>query len=512
MTRLSVRAFANNRDIDLAAGVSAQLKAFSAAGVRAWLASDWAAAEIWWLGHGMTPVMLNGPVSQKYTIVVVGDGFAAGDQDAYNDMVDNLLTDSTTGLFAQDFFAANRPAFNVLRVNLVSVDSEVSTKTYSGTTFTTVNRDTALGAYFNGDWAHCWVEDGPDTATRLEQALSVWAPEYNLVFVLLNNPGFGGCGGGGRITAPMGIDWTLVAHELGHGLGGLADEYCGTVAYTGGEPGAINVTIDTNRTTLKWRTFVDGGTPLPTGTGACAGYTAGLRPPTWDDNQDVGLFEGATLGAGNGFGTGVYRPVVNCRMRTNQPPYCPVCRSAMDTIVAPHLANAATPSPSARPPEKAAMNDDSERYVRMVVRYESGHLRIVRAREIKGRLVRPQTVAFGLAHEVRLGDRRVALGSMPDVNVVRSMNDPSVGPREHHTYVLDTFEFVVRLPVSELRGADLTAMTVNLVEVRASKHMPLSGVPLDNDPTIVATTIASLRPDDVAELPAALRQARDPAM
>jgi hypothetical protein len=61
-------------------------------------------------------------------------------------------------------------------------------------------------------------------------------------------------------------------------------------------------------------------TPVPTGIGNCADYNQGAKPPTWDDNQDVGLFEG-----GGTRQTGIFRPVVNCRMSSNAPPYCPVC-------------------------------------------------------------------------------------------------------------------------------------------------------------------------------------------
>jgi len=123
-----------------------------------------------------------------------------------------------------------------------------------------------------------------------------------------------------KTHVPLGVDWTVIAHEFGHGLGNLPDEYCVTGAYTLGEPGAVDLTIDTNRATLKWGNFVDPTTPIPTGTGACADYNQGVKPATWDDNQDVGLFEG-----GNTQNTGIYRPVVNCRMRGNAPPFCPVC-------------------------------------------------------------------------------------------------------------------------------------------------------------------------------------------
>ena len=149
-------------------------------------------------------------------------------------------------------------------------------------------------------------------------------PDYNLVVIILNTTGFGGCGGGGFQIVTMGGGWTVMAHEFGHGAGGLADEYCTSRTYTGGEPGAVNVTVNTNRATLKWGNFVDPVTPIITGTGSCAGYTGGVRPASWSDNQDVGLFEG-----GSTFGTGMYRPVINCRMRGNSPEFCPVCYTEM---------------------------------------------------------------------------------------------------------------------------------------------------------------------------------------
>ena len=98
--------------------------------------------------------------------------------------------------------------------------------------------------------------------------------------------------------------------------------------YSGSEPGQVDVTVNTNRNTLKWRHFVNPGTPIPTGLGSCAGYNQGTKPATWDDNQDVGLFEG-----GGTNGTGMYRPVINCRMRSNTPPYCPVCYTEMKRIM-----------------------------------------------------------------------------------------------------------------------------------------------------------------------------------
>ena len=101
-------------------------------------------------------------------------------------------------------------------------------------------------------------------------------PDYDLVVIILNEAGFGGCGGGGFQIVTLGSSSAVMAHEFGHGTGGLADEYCAKPGtYPGGEPGAPNITINTNRATLKWRQFVNPATPVPTGTGSCADYNAG---------------------------------------------------------------------------------------------------------------------------------------------------------------------------------------------------------------------------------------------
>lgn len=283
------------------------------------------------MADSVTQILRSGPVGSKQNIAVLGDGFASGDQTAYNNKVQELLIN---GVFANDYFREDKSAFNVFRVNLISVDSGVSTRTYDekgtpsvgsdDTIVSTTMRNTPLRYIYSGSWAHCWLEGSADTGARVNAALETWVPDYDLVVVILNNAGFGGCGGGGFQIVTMGAAWQVMAHEFGHGTGGLADEYCTPNTYSGGEPGAINLTINTNRSTLKWRSYVNPGTPVPTGTGNCAGFTAGARPAGWSDSDDAGLFEG-----GGTKQRGIYRPAVNCRMRGNSPPYCPPCYSEM---------------------------------------------------------------------------------------------------------------------------------------------------------------------------------------
>ena len=274
----------------------------------------------------VTQVSAAGPVGAKRNLAILGDGFADGDQTAYNNWVQNVLL---TGVFGRDYFYEDGSAWNIFRVNLISNESGVSQRKYDekgtpdpsdDTIISTTLKDTALGMIFSGSWSHCWMEYGTDTATRIQNALNTWVPDFNFVLIVLNEPGYGGCGGGGRAHVTTGDDWSVIAHEFGHGLGGLDDEYCVAGNNTAGEPGTVDSTINTDRATLKWGNFVAPSTPLPTGAGSCADYNQGAKPAGWDDNQDVGIFEGSAT-----MNTGIYRPVVNCRMNNNTPPYCPVC-------------------------------------------------------------------------------------------------------------------------------------------------------------------------------------------
>src|SRR5215213_2407984 len=79
------------------------------------------------IGTQCTKMIDNGGDAGKKILVVLGDGYAAGDQAAYNTDVDNLVTQ---GVFGHDFFRTEQNAFNVYRVNLVSTQSGVTRRVY----------------------------------------------------------------------------------------------------------------------------------------------------------------------------------------------------------------------------------------------------------------------------------------------------------------------------------------------------------------------------------------------
>ena len=73
-------------------------------------------------------VTTGGPPGTKRNIVVMGDGFTAADQATFNTYVQTALMD---GVFGRDYFLEDASAFNIYRINLESVDSGVSQRTWN---------------------------------------------------------------------------------------------------------------------------------------------------------------------------------------------------------------------------------------------------------------------------------------------------------------------------------------------------------------------------------------------
>ena len=158
----------------------------------------------------------------------------------------------------------------------------------------------------------------------------------------------------------------MVAHELGHSLAGLADEYyTNQVSYgeaNGGlEPWEPNITALDDPKALKWRDLVESSTPIPTPWDR-RGYDEAiasarrerrrLTETGYTDEQMEALFRReseAALGAlaaepyagkvgafeGAGYhAEGLYRPCLDCIMFSRSAKaFCPVCARAIERAI-----------------------------------------------------------------------------------------------------------------------------------------------------------------------------------
>ena len=143
---------------------------------------------------------------------------------------------------------------------------------------------------------------------------------YDQIYILVNTSKYGG--GGiynyyNLCSSDHAQSEQVFTHEFGHAFGALADEYeygfdnADELYDPETEIYAPNITnlVDFEK---KWKHLVSPGTPIPT-------------PPLEKFKNTIGAFEGA------GYVTkGVYRPMQNCKMRTNEENnFCPICHKVV---------------------------------------------------------------------------------------------------------------------------------------------------------------------------------------
>ncbi|HZI49638.1 MAG TPA: M64 family metallopeptidase, partial [Pyrinomonadaceae bacterium] len=271
---------------------------------------------------GPVKIVDNGPDGSKLVFAILGDGYSADDQQKYQDDVANLIIE---GLLGHDFYRDNRSAFNVYRVDLISKDSGVSAPEGA--------KNTALKLKFTDDWNTCYFESSTDTDKLIDKAVAGIDKYPDYVLVIANEARYGGCHpGGNRLYATSGSGWQVVAHEYGHGIGHLYDEYWPDDAEPHNSTQEINVLncstkLDKNQ--LSWRQFVSASLSIPPMTV----LKEGMDPLT-----TVGMFEGCDYSP-----SGIYRPAFTCRMKEIESPFCPVCQAFMRNAVAPFLGSPAPP-------------------------------------------------------------------------------------------------------------------------------------------------------------------------
>jgi hypothetical protein len=263
-------------------------------------------------GKQYTGVVVSGSVSAKYNIVFLGDGFTADQQILFNSKVEQAVNSLRT----TEPYRTYLKAFNIWRVNVISTESGIDHPARN------VYKNTALDCSY-GDPAlnqpeRCISSSSPDKC--YEAAGN--APAYNAVFILANDPDWGGCESDLVCSSIADGFANIITHELGHKIANLADEYTcyicdgsdGNQPYSGDEPIQVNITRSNSRETLKWENLVAASTTIP---------TADNTPP-----GVVGLFQGAGY-----YTIGLYRSQWNCLMQTVTAPFCAVCRKEMARIL-----------------------------------------------------------------------------------------------------------------------------------------------------------------------------------
>ncbi len=173
------------------------------------------------------------------------------------------------------------------------------------------------------------IENGYGKAYRLLDEL---LPNWDLLIFIVNDPAYGGWGDNrGVICSADYYIGEVIAHELGHSLANLGDEY--SLAFPGDPDPVIeqpNTTQETRRDLIKWKAWIEDSTPIPTPNSS---FYSGV----------IGLFEGARYQR-----KGWYRPKFRCRMNYLNSPFCEVCIEALVKAICSRTGTVSSFSPEDR--------------------------------------------------------------------------------------------------------------------------------------------------------------------
>lgn len=242
-----------------------------------------------------------GEGAERINVVIVPDGYTYGDKPLMQAHADALVQH-----FRQKTpYGEHDPFINYTLVYAYSGESGTDQCDCD------IIVDTAMGTRFPDSGYPCEASEnrclyyggGCDTnGTDNILAAELRAPYRDETIVMVNTPRYGGCGGTRAVYSAANSAATEIAvHELGHSLGGLADEY-------GGDPDCGNRAGEVNTSLIPW-------------VGAWPEWVAEIGP-AWEGGQY--------------FDRCVYRPLSTCEMRALNQPFCPVCNQQWALVVFAH--------------------------------------------------------------------------------------------------------------------------------------------------------------------------------
>lgn len=388
-----------------------------------------------------TKIIDNGPDTRKKVFAVVSEGYSKEDMPKFAADVDRLVT---SGILGHDLFLEYRTAFNAYRVDLVSNESGMSTPSKQ--------KDTALQMVYTGDWNRCWMEETNASDVRLRRALSN-IPRYDYALVVLNESGFGGCRRGTRLYVTSGVEWDVVSHEYGHGVGNLFDEYW---TQPGVHPSSIPVNdrncsslLDKNR--VAWKDLLDEGIVLP----PSSDLNGGPSLPT------VGMFRGCNYKS-----DGIYRPSHECRMKSNSPEFCPVCRLYLKRELEPFVGQAAG----------GTGGQPLNRYLSLLIEVrQTGETQVLSASEIDTSIALTKETFGNYVLEITKDKKTSELLLLSqDPFEVRSFADPN-NNRGEKISSGDRTTFLVNIPNTDFEKVEIDKLGLKIHELRSYFRVEQSG-------------------------------------
>jgi hypothetical protein len=264
------------------------------------------------IGAEVIELLVSGDPAVKVDLVILGDGYASSERAKFGGDCAHFMET----FFGVEPFRSRRDRFNVHAVFVPSGESGIDEPRKG------IYRDTAFGMMFD-------MFELP----RYCMSRAVWAMHdaasavaHDAILLMANSSRYGGGAIYNHYTVFVSdneYDDYLPVHEFGHGFGGLGDEYYSSaVAYNefypvGVEPWEPNITALLEGDDLKWKRFVEDGTPIPT------------REDDLDHGGRIGAFEGAGYAA-----KGLFRPARDCKMFSKgNRAFCKVCEQGLIDVI-----------------------------------------------------------------------------------------------------------------------------------------------------------------------------------
>ncbi len=254
----------------------------------------------------------NGPRSTRINVVLLAEGYREGERGKFQQdglrVITALLAAeplrsyarfyNAYGLFvASEESGSDHPSSGILRNTYFNSTYE----SYGITRLLTIPPNDSNRRYADGEG-------------KVVALLREHVPDYDMAAIVVNDPQYGGSGGSILVVSTDPLSGQIAVHEQGHSFARLGDEYSDPFP---GYPDVEepNTTRETRREFLKWRSWVESSTPVPT-------------PSESVFARKVGLFLGAHYHANDW-----YRPKLNCKMRSLSAPFCEVCSETIDLAI-----------------------------------------------------------------------------------------------------------------------------------------------------------------------------------
>ena len=255
---------------------------------------------------------INGDPDEKVDILFMAEGYSENEMEKFMEDAKR----SMEYIFSEEPFKSQRESFNVRVVKSAGPDSGTDIPGEH------IWKNTVMNSSFYTFGIERYMTT-PDFRSVCDVAANA---HYDQLYILVNTDKYGG-GGIYNFYSISAADnqesRSVLIHEFGHAFAGLGDEYFNSsVAYNDYFPLDVEP-WNPNLTTLvdfgaKWKDSIKKGVPVPT-------------PPEEKFAGTIGVYEG-----GGYVAKGVYRPMIDCRMHTNDASFCPVCSAAIERMIQRH--------------------------------------------------------------------------------------------------------------------------------------------------------------------------------